>query len=131
MTGDVVVSKKTFAEVANRVKIIIDWTSDASGDVVSDPIDAIGFLTEIETIPGALGVIATDPPTNLYDITITDPYGWDLMDAKFIDNRLNSAPQREVMENPQWVDDYMIVTVDGAGDANKGRIIIWVDRTTP
>jgi hypothetical protein len=35
------------------------------------------------------------------------------------------------MENPQWVDDYMIVTVDGAGDANKGRIIIWVDRMTP
>lgn len=136
MTGTVVVEKKVFAEVANRVKIIVDWTSHTDGTVVSDPIDAIGFLYEVETIPGALGDRTTDCPTGAgtpkkYDMTITDPYGFDLMDSKLIDNRSVTVAERIVATNPMWVDDYMIVSVTDGGSGKQGRLIIWIDRTTP
>jgi hypothetical protein len=129
MTGDVVVDRKTFAEVANRMKIIVDWTSDGSGDVVSDPIDAIGFVYEIERVPGALGVPATNPPDGSYNTKIKDPYGADLI-ATANDGSATVA-QRTLQETPMWVDDYMTVNITAAGASNQGRLIIWIDRTTP
>jgi len=127
MTGDVVVTQKTFAEVASRIKIIVDWTSDGSGDVVSDPIDAIGFIVEVETVPGTGSV----KPSDDYDVTITDPYGYNLMDEKTIDNRDYVNAERVIAATPRWVDDYMTVTVAHAGASTQGKIIIWIDRTTP
>jgi hypothetical protein len=129
MTGEVVVDRKLFAEVASRMKIIVDWTSDASGDVVSDPIDAIGFVYEIERVPGALGIPATNPPTASYNLWIKDPYGYNLFDPAT--NGSATDAQRDLSEVPMWVDDYMTINITAAGNAKQGRLIIWIDRTTP
>jgi hypothetical protein len=132
MTGDVVVSKKTFAEVANRIKIIVDWTSGTGtteGMVISDPIDTIGFVYEYEMIPGALGVPATNPPANSYNLWIKDPYGYDLIIPE--NKGSSTVAQRELSEFPMWVDDYMTLYITAAGSGTQGRLIIWIDRTTP
>ncbi|MDP1614613.1 MAG: hypothetical protein Q8L68_02340, partial [Methylococcales bacterium] len=55
-----------------------DWLSDASGNATKDITGITGFLTAIETIPGASGGLTTALPTTLYDITIKDPYGYDI-----------------------------------------------------
>jgi hypothetical protein len=129
MTGIVTVDQKTFAEVSNRIKIIIDWTSDTSGNVESDPINAIGFVTEIERIPGALGDRATNRPTDLYNTYIKDPYGCSLIEKAGDGSR--TIAQRTIQSTPLWVDDYMIVSLTETGSERQGRLIIWLQRDVP
>jgi hypothetical protein len=51
------------------------------------------------------------------------------MGGKLMDRCPSSnVAERKLAANPMWVDDYVTVTVDNAGDTKKGRIIIWVDR---
>ena len=114
MTGEVYIDEKIIAEVGDRTKYVVDWVSDSStGNVVSDPIYMVGFLYEVETIPGANGDKTTNTPTNLYDITITDPYGYDLMNNKLA-NRSGSVAQRQIAANPMWVDDYVTINISNA-----------------
>jgi hypothetical protein len=127
MTGEWVVNEVQIQEVSDRTKYVVDWVSITGGTAVSMNINMVGFLVEVETIPGQNGVPATDPPDSLYDITITDPYGYDLMGGKLAD-RSNTVAERKLAANPMWVDDYVVINISGAGDANQGRIIIWVDR---
>lgn len=127
MTGDVVVSRKIFAEASPREKIIIDWTSDGSGNVVTDQIDTIGFVYEIERVPGANGDLSTDTPSASYNTYIKDPYGCALIE-KAGDGSATAA-QRDLQTDPLWVDDYMVVSITAAGAANSGRLIIWLLRS--
>lgn len=128
MTGDVIVEQKVFAEVENRIKLIIDWTSDASGNCVSDPIDAIGFIYEIERVPGANGDLTTNTPTDSYNTYIKDPYGYSLIEKAGDGSK--TIAQRTVQTTPMWVDDYIIVSFSAAGASKQGRLIIWIDRAT-
>lgn len=128
MTGEWIVNERIIQEVSDRTKYIIDWVSDAStGAAVSMNISMVGFIVEVETVPGQNGVPATDPPDDHYDITITDPYGYDLMGGKLAD-RSSTVAERKLAANPMWVDDYVVINISGAGNSNQGRIIIWVDR---
>lgn len=136
MTGEVYIDEKVIQEVGDRTKYIVDWTSavdGAGGDgtAVSDPIYAVGFLYEVETVPGANGDKATNCPDANYDIIITDPYGYDLMNGKLA-NRSGTVAQRQIAANPMWIDDYFVITVSNADAhpeaAKQGRIIIWIDR---
>lgn len=131
MTGEVYIDEKVIQEVGDRTKYIVDWVSDASaGTVVSDYIYMVGFLYEVETIPGANGDKATNKPSDNYDVTITDPYGYDLMNGKLANRYGTSAPaaQRQISANPMWIDDYVTINISGAGNSKQGRIILWVDR---
>lgn len=128
MTGEWIVNEILIQEVSDRTKYIIDWVSDSStGAAVSMNISMVGFMVEVETVPGQNGVPATDPPDANYDITITDPYGFDLMGGKLA-NRSATAAERKLAANPMWVDDYVVINISNAGNSNQGRIIIWVDR---
>lgn len=129
MTGELYINAVEIREFGNRTKLVVDWTSDSSGHVISDNIEAAGYLTEIETIPGASGDKSTNTPTNNYDILITDTYGYDIAAGKMGANRSSSIAQRQLAANPAWVDDYIIVSIDNAGGTKQGRLILWFDRS--
>jgi len=132
MTGECVISSVEIREGSNRSKLVIDWTSDSSaGTVVSDSIEAVGYLAEIETIPGLLGDKVTTCPSDNYDIKITDVYGYDIAAGKMGVNRSSSVAQRQLAANPAWVDDYIIINISGAGNSKTGRLILWFDRSKP
>jgi len=121
--------------------ITLDWTSTDLG-VVSKAICStyntavaagssdypnvsaiVGKIARIETIPGALGVPATTPPTDQYDITLLDPYSLDVADGTLA-NRSNTAAEALVYETPLIISSELTLTIANAGDAKKGRMII-------
>lgn len=84
-----------------------------------------GRISSIETIPGLLGVPATDPPTNLYDITLLDAYGYDVADGNLGDLS-SSLAKTLVFDTPIPINSELTLTISAAGNALHGRIIITV-----
>jgi hypothetical protein len=121
--------------------VTLDWTSTDLGvvslGIVSTYNTAVtasghhhpyvtgikGRISAIETIPGLLGIPATDPPTNLYDITLLDAYGYDVADGNLGD-RSSTVAQKLVFDTPVPVDGELTLTIAAAGNALHGRVII-------
>jgi len=145
-TLEVKVEGNPFMDGTARFKIIGDWLS-ATGGTVSlaiastyaaqkpygdfGPLPAkiLGRLVSIETIPGALGVPATDPPTAAYDITLLDAYGYDVAGGLLAD-RSATAAEKIVPTGDLIIDSELTLTIAAAGDANKGRIIMEFEAIT-
>ena len=115
----------------NGVKAyVLDWVSHTDGTVDNSITDLIGQLggrvIAFETIPGLLGDLATDLPTNLYDITIDDEYGTDIA-AAALANRSGTVGERvnPAVAIPIWAP--LTLTIAAAGDTLAGRLIIVVD----
>jgi hypothetical protein len=116
--------------------IVLDWVSDdAAGNLDAD-IQAYfstgyenitGHIVAIETIPGQNGDKTTDCPTNGYDITLEDPYGYDLAEGS-LNDRSNSVAEVYQPQVPLVVDSELTVKITNAGNSKKGRIIIFVYR---
>lgn len=126
----------------SRNTIVLDWLSDASAGTLSKNIASTysmaqaalssylvqpdklkGYIVGIETIPGENGDKTTDCPTNLYDITLDDPYGYDLAGGSLA-NRSSSVAEKVVPSSPIPVDSEITVSISAAGNAKKGRIIL-------
>lgn len=127
MTGVVSITQQEIREVGSVTKYIIDWTSDSSGNVESDQIEAIGYITEIERVPGENGDRTTSKPSASYDTYIKDRYGASLI-SKANNGDADNA-QRDVETSPLWVDDYMVVSLTDCGNTKKGRLIVWVRKS--
>jgi hypothetical protein len=84
-----------------------------------------GRISTIETIPGALGVPATTPPTDLYDVTLLDAYGYDVADGNLA-NLSSTLAKTLVFDTPIAINSEITLTISAAGDAKNGRIIITV-----
>ncbi len=115
----------------NGVKAyILDWVSHTDGTVDNSITGLTGQLggriIAFETIPGLLGDLSTQLPTNLYDITIDDEYGTDIA-AAALANRSGSAGERinPSVGIPIWAP--LTLTIAAAGDTLAGRLIIVVD----
>lgn len=129
---------------ANKGKndITLDWVSAADGScskaILSTsnsandllfatharPSRIAGKLASIETIPGLSGDKTTLCPTDNYDITITDQYGYDIAVAELAD-RSTSVAQQIVPSVPIPVDTTeLTLNITHAGDSKKGRVII-------
>jgi len=147
------VDHNPFLDGRAPARITIDWVSHTDGVVSlkicstlsaanlraagnnaqgSLEIDKIrGTLHKIETIPGLYNgylapVIGDTPalPTDLYDITLLDPYGLDVADGTLV-NRSGTLPEVVVFSGGKYiVDSEITVTIANAGDSKKGRIII-------
>ena len=124
--------------------ITLDWTSGTGGDVnkVSMPIAStysaarillnpvcqqpnkiLGVIRSIETIPGALGVPATNPPSSSYTNTFLDKYGYDIASGAMPTMSATGA-QKLIPATKQIVDSEITLTIDSAGDATQGRVIM-------
>jgi len=115
--------------------LALDWVSAADGSVALNilekarisnsalPSKINGKLKKIETVPGLLGDKATDCPTTLYDITLTDSYGLDVATGSLADRSAAVAeaiyPAADVIIN-----DDLKLNISNAGDSRKGRIIL-------
>jgi hypothetical protein len=75
MAGSITVTTSEYIGTS-LIKTTIAWTSDASGNVngLTFPMRR-GFLRQVKFVPGSGG----SAPTDLYDITITDPDGIDVL----------------------------------------------------
>ena len=143
--GSIVVSvdHNPWLDAAIPYAVTLDWTSGADGGV-SQPIAATltaqnaatgnpiypkpnviqGKFRSCETIPGALGVPATNPPTGAYTIKVQDKYGDDLLNG-------NGAAQSVTLPNiiaisgtQLIVNSELTLVISGAGNAKQGRAIL-------
>ncbi|MBW2148124.1 MAG: hypothetical protein JRG73_11205 [Deltaproteobacteria bacterium] len=99
-----------------------DWTSDASGDfekTITDPSAFFGKVIQLETKPGAGG----DQPLDLYDVTITNAVGADILGGEGAD-RSNTSAQIAFLTHPVLVAGPLTFKVANAGNAKKGTIAI-------
>jgi len=129
----------------DRAQIICDWTSDAAAGTVAiaiastytaaqiayggmrpNPKRITGKIALIETIPGANGDKTTTCPTDQYDITLPDAYGYDVADGTLA-NRSNTVAETVVFEEPVAIDSDLTLTIAAAGNSKTGRLIIYVD----
>jgi hypothetical protein len=122
-----------------RFKIIGDWVSHTDGSVALGiastyaaqkpygdtilPTKILGVLKSVETIPGALGVPATNPPTDQYDVTLVDNYGFDVAGGNLA-NRSNTVAEKVYPTSEIIVDSELTLTIAAAGSGLKGRIIL-------
>jgi len=84
-----IVKARDYNEELGRFRYEITWLADDATGAV-DPIDIPGvdaFLTLVVTDPGATA------PTTLYDITLNDEYGVDVMGGALVDRSATATEQ--------------------------------------
>jgi len=112
--------------------VSLAWTSDASGDVSGDLTVRIrGVILGVEFVPGAAGV----QPTDLYDVTIEDENGVDVLAGQGAN--LSNATATVVCPGvpftdgtttsivPRAVCDQLELIVDNAGNAKSGVVVVY------
>jgi hypothetical protein len=128
MTGTVTAVSSHIGR-SGMVKYIIDWLSDGSG-VVTATFAALGlgkvsgWLKSIEAIPGALGIPATNPPSDDYDITLTNVYGFDIAEGTLADRSNTVAEKVTPNSEAAYLDEELTLNISGAGASNQGRLIL-------
>jgi hypothetical protein len=102
-------------------KYLVDWTSDASGDVTGQTLDMKrGWLFQARFIPDAGGT----QPSDDYDVTLLDADGVDVLQGGGTD-RDNATP--EVTHKPFFLEGGTYVpVVDNAGNAKGGKLALLV-----
>ncbi len=119
MAGTVVVEESCFQGVC-RIKW--SWTSTAGG--AADLISARSYYGEVlalVTIPGAGGVA----PTTLYDLTVVDADGYDVLQAAGAD-RSATVVETAVPTKASPVFGKLTLNVANAGNAKQGVAILYV-----
>ena len=131
-----------FMDGTSPLRLIFDWVSAADGTVSlavastfttaealkfaspPAPSKVRGLLKSVETIPGLNGDLTTTLPTALYQLTIIDTYGFDVLQGAGLGR---SGTLAERLINPATeiiVDSELTLTITGAGDGLTGRIIM-------
>ena len=114
-------------------RVLIDWTSDASGDVVITTRKVVGTLIKAVTDPSATA------PTDDYDIVVTDAEGINVLTASQLNltNRdtTNSEEAYFLVKDAAGtplaqsvhpvVCDVLTITVAAAGNAKSGQLILY------
>lgn len=123
----------SIAVTASRVtgyhlnKYRIEWTSDASGNVSANTLDVVsGHLRQVKFIPGS----GATQPTDLYDVTLTDADGVDLLAG--LGANLSNAAARFLVPQASTFDRIFVEAgtitpgVANAGNAKTGSIILLI-----
>jgi hypothetical protein len=105
-------------------RIVVDWTSDASGNADVSIANLYGYLIKVVTDPGATA------PTDDYDITLVDENSVDAA-ASLLLNRdtANSEtvyPTVSGAATPVFLCGTHTFTVANAGNAKVGRAVLYV-----
>lgn len=132
-----------FLDDTDDFRVICDWISGATGVVSQSIATAVqvaflashGYaqpqaskirseLVKVETIPGLNGNLTDNLPTALYDLTLLDAYGADVVDGALADRSGTAADIPLIPGTPIKVDSNLTVTIAAAGAGTKGRIIL-------
>lgn len=119
MAGSIVDTSSAIG--AGYDKHSIAWTSDASGNVSGNAATVKrGMLRQVKFIPGSGGA----QPTDLYDVTLLDADGADLLVGNGA-NKSNASAIWYLPTNPIMVEAGDVTpTVANAGNAKTGTIIL-------
>lgn len=121
MAGTVTVKEQTFSSVR---KITFTWTSSAAGaadGATTLPFD--GDLLAVYQIPDGGGT----QPTNLYDVTVTDGDGIDVLNAlgANLSNAVNTLKRTSDGLLPVAA-SILTLAVTNAGNAKGGKTILYI-----
>lgn len=122
--GTAVVTSEGLGSV-KKLKFV--WTSGTSGEAgtVTKVADhrLTGVMTRVVIVPAASG----DQPDDLFDVTITNSDGIDVL----LGNGANcsNASTTHILESGLLPvsRDQLTLNVSGAGSANKGTVILYVE----
>lgn len=145
MAGTLVVTSMTnpYGDTPRQNTIVLDWLSHTDGTVSVDicstfaaaqkaihvnnpqPNKLKGYIVGIETIPGKDGNLTDNLPSNLYDITLDDPYDYDLA-GESLANRSGTVAEKVVPSQPIPIDSEITLEISAAGNAKRGRTIVYI-----
>ena len=118
MAGTVTVEEVSFHGIS---KIKWSWTCTAAGAAdLATTFSYYGEVLALLTDPDG-----TDVPTLNYDITVTDPDGYDVMQAAAA-NRSDTATQQVVPTAKSIAVGKLTLNVTNAGNAKKGVAILYI-----
>lgn len=130
MAGSVTVSRIGVHRDAPVERIRIDWTADGNGAVSGTKVyNVAGVITRVTTVPAAGG----NAPDDNYDVTLLDDEGVDLLAGlganRDTANTESVAPMLGAGTNvPVVVAGSIELNVAAAGAANKGAVVLYLDR---
>lgn len=112
-------------------RILVSWTSDASGDASGTSLKVNGYLLKGVTVP-------TDGPTDDYDITLTDSDGADLLENSEADLTNRDTTDTETVsfaltDGAAPIAAYpavcseITVTVAAAGNTKSGLLVLYYE----
>lgn len=105
-------------------RIVVDWTSDASGNADVSIANLYGWLVKIVTDPGSTA------PTDNYDITLVDENGIDALAGAGADrdtaNTEQVYPVASGGQTPVFLCGTHTFTVANAGNAKVGRAVLYI-----
>ena len=131
MASELVLAAKINLPRGRDVAFVLDWkahTDQTIDNSISDLVDVQGGrIVALETIPGQNGDLATDLPTNLYDLKIDDEYGCDIA-AGALANRSGTVGERvnPSVGIPVWAP--LTLTGAACGDSKQGRLIVVISK---
>lgn len=114
------------------VKHVFDWVSNGSGAAtLPSGFEVSGAIARVVIIPDA-----TDAPTTLYDITLTDSDGIDVLagqganlSATVASSVCPGVPLKDGTTTSVLltvVDSILTLNVTNAGDTKAGRVVVYV-----
>ena len=113
-------------------KITLDWLSDASGDATYTTEKLAGTIVGVAFIPDGGGTA----PTTLYDVTLTDDNGVDILSGQganlsaTVANRVvPGVPFKDGTTTsvaPIVLNDTLDLVVANAGNAKGGQVILYL-----
>ena len=111
----------TYGETRTMRRVTLDWTSDASsGDVSGVTTQELsGIIERVTFIPDAGGT----QPSDLYNVTIEDENGIDMLDGDGADLSNSAA---SIVEPSIAIDDKLELKVDSAGNYKGGTIVLYL-----
>lgn len=117
----------TSAPTSGLVRYKFDWTSDASGNVSGIPVIVRGgWIRQIQFVPDGGGTA----PTALYDVTLLDANGVDLLAGAGADLSATvskiTTPGASAIFLDTSLNTSISPTVANAGNAKGGLIYIWI-----
>lgn len=126
-TGTVTEAAVTLSGIT---KVTVDWTCGANGDVEQTLATRAGTIRRVTFDPDA-----TTPPVNLYDVTLSDSAGIDLLQglgANLASNAASSVVPLETAGDGASITsgaavvfcDRLALSITNAGVSKVGRIIL-------
>jgi len=114
----------------NIIVLLIQWTSDGSGDATKTISGYFGHkINKVQVLPGTEGVAATNPPLDLFDVTITDEFGEDIMAGELIDCSNAAATSRYAVDEVNILGT-LTINISGAGATNDGLINVYLEQVS-
>lgn len=105
----------------NFTRYSVAWTSHTDGTVSNSFNVRAGNLVQIKFVPGSGGT----QPTDLYDVTLLDADGFDVL-AGAGANLSNASASMTVASSVRFVEGgALTLTIAAAGSGKTGTVVIW------